>query len=37
MDREVLNVLTLMNGKQESQFTAEELGYKIANELNLLL
>lgn len=31
MDREVLKVLTLMNGKQESQFTAEELGYKIAN------
>lgn len=31
MGREVLNVLTLMNGKQESQFTAEQLGRKIAN------
>ena len=29
--REVLNVLTLMNGKEESQFTAEKIGRKIAN------
>lgn len=31
IDEEVLKVLTLMNGKQESQFTAEQLGRKIAN------
>lgn len=31
IDEEVLKVLTLMNGKEESQFTAEQLGRKIAN------
>ena len=31
MGKEVLNVLTLMNGKEESQFTAEQIGRKIAN------
>ena len=31
MGKDVLNVLTLMNGKEESQFTAEQLGRKIAN------
>ena len=28
---EVLNVLTLMNGKEESQFTAKQIGRKIEN------
>lgn len=31
MGKDVLKVLTLMNGKEESQFTAEQLGRKIAN------
>lgn len=31
MDKEVLNILTLMNGKEESQFTAKQIGLKIAN------
>lgn len=31
VDKEVLKVLTLMNGKEESQFTAEQIGRKIGH------